>query len=245
MPDLSEFINKPDPTLEAINFHIEMEQTAYTTKNIGFGVIGEPCSRKIWYNINIEEPEIFKAETLRIFRDGHRAEAYMAEDLRRIKGIELYTHDPNRGGKQYKLDDLDGRFTGRLDGVIKGIIQAPKTFHTWEHKNVKDEKFDKLEKLKLKFGEKQALQNWNIIYYAQVQSNMKYSQLDRSYMTVSTPGLRRVTSVRTDFNKPYADALTDKARRIIESKEPMTRISDNKESFDCKFCRWKDICHEK
>lgn len=243
MPDISDLINKPDPTLEALDAAICAEQEPRSSKNIGFGVIGEPCSRKIWYSINIDDPEIFKAETLRIFRNGHADEAAMAADLRKVKGIELHTHDPNRGGKQYKLDDLGGRFTGRLDGAINGLIQAPITWHVWEHKATKQDKFNKLEKLKLEFGEKQALQKWNIVYYAQAQSNMKYAELNRHYMTVGTPGLRQVTSVRTEYNKPYADALTDKAARIINSKIPMERISDNKESFDCRFCRWKDKCH--
>lgn len=243
MVDLSEFINKPDPTLEAVDKALCAEQSPWVSKNIGFGVIGEPCSRKIWYNINVEEPEIFKADTLRIFRNGHADEAAMAADLRKVPGIELHTHDPNREGKQYKLDDLEGRFTGRLDGAILGLIQAPMTWHVWEHKATKQDKFNKLEKLKLELGEKAALQKWNIIYYAQAQCNMKYAKLDRHYMTVSTPGLRQVTSVRTEFNKPYADAITDKARRIINSKIPMERINSDKDSFDCRFCRHKDRCH--
>lgn len=231
-----------DPTLDALDHILEAEQAVYVSKNIGFGVIGEPCARKIWYNINATEGERFTADTLRIFRNGHSDEAIMAADLRKIPGIELHTHDPNRGGKQYKMDDLNGRFTGRLDGVIKGIIQAPVTYCVWEHKSVKDSKFQELLDIKLKFGEKQSLSEWNTIYYAQAQCNMKYSELSRHYMTVSAPGIRKITSIRTEFNKDYADALTMKAKRIIDATIPPERMG-KKESQMCKWCHHRDKCH--
>ncbi len=227
-----------DPTIEDIQQKIVDSQELMSSKNIGFGVIGEKCNRKLWYNINNDETEKFSHETLRIFRNGHRDEAVMAEELRLVDGIELHTHDPNRGNKQYKLDDFDGRFTGRLDGVIRGLKQSPKKWHVWEHKSVKDEKFDKLIQLIIELGEKNALEKWNFVYYCQAQSNMKYSDLDSHYMTVSTPGLRRVTGLRTELDIKFADALSMKAKRIINAKEPPER---NK-THECNWCRWKDIC---
>lgn len=243
MPDISDLLHKPDPTLDALNKILESEQQLRTSKNIGFGAIGHECRRKIQYDINSEEPEIFTAETLRIFRNGHNDEALMIADLLKIPGIELHYKDPDRDNKQYKLDALGGRFTGRLDGVIKGIIQAPTTFHVYEHKSVNDKKFDKLDKLKIKLGEKEALREWDMVYFSQAQSAMKYTDLDRHYMTVSTPGLRRVTSVRTNYDKGFADSLERKAATIINAKEPLERISEDREYFTCKFCRHREMCH--
>ncbi len=150
MVDLAEFINPTDPTLDAINAALEKAQEPRTSKNIGFGAIGHPCRLKLFNDINATEGEMFSEKTLRIFRNGHKDEDLMASDLRMVDGIELHTHDPNREGKQYKLDALGGRLTGRLDGAIKGLKQAPKTWHIWEHKSVNDKKFDLLEKLKIK-----------------------------------------------------------------------------------------------
>lgn len=227
--------DKSDPTLAAVDSALESEQTSYVSKNIGFGEIGHDCSRYLWYKINVDEPEIFNAGTLRIFRNGHEDEAKMAEDLRRVRGIELYTHDPERNNKQFKFDNLDGRLTGRLDGVIVGLKQAPKTPHIWEHKSCNDKKFDAL----IKVG---GLKEWDIKYYAQAQSNMYHAELDRHYMTVSTPGLRRVTSVRTELDKEYAESLVAKAKRIIEAKEPPERIG-GPDWYACKYCRFYERCH--
>lgn len=232
-----------DPTLDAINAAIEAEQEPYASKNIGFGEIGHECSRYLWYKINLNEPEIFNADTLRIFRNGHMDERSMAEDLRKVEGIVLHTHDPERENKQYKLDALGGRFTGRLDGAILGLKQAPKTWHVYEHKSVNDKKFDEIQKIKDKKGEKETLKNWNTVYYAQAQSCMKYAELAKHYMSVSTPGLRRVTSIRTDYDAEYAQALEDKADRIINTKSAPERIGDST-WYACKWCRFYERCHK-
>ncbi len=226
---------RADPTLEAVDSAMEEEQSPRISKNIGFGEIGHECSRHLWYKIHEQEPEFFESSTLRIFRNGHEDEAGMARDLRKVEGIELYTHDPERENKQFKFDFLGGRLTGRLDGVIVGLIQAPKTPHVWEHKSVNDKKFDSLIK-------NPVLKEWDEKYNAQSHVAMLAADLDRHYLTVSTPGLRRVTSVRTELNKAYAEGLVSKAKRIIEAVEPPERIG-GPDWFQCRNCRFHNICH--
>lgn len=234
---------RQDPTLDALNKALEAEQTPRASKNIGFGEIGHECSRYLWYKINAEAGEVFSSDTLRLFRNGHADEASMAADLRKVPGIELYTHDPERENKQYKLDALGGRLTGRLDGVIVGLLQAPAP-KIWEHKATSQKRFNELLKLKEKHGEKDALVHWDEKYYSQAQLNMLHAELDGHYMTVGTPGLREVTSVRTDLNKEYAKALVKKAERIIKAKEPPERIGDSS-WYACKYCRFYGECHGK
>jgi hypothetical protein len=224
-----------DPTLEAVNSAMESEQSPYVSKNIGFGEIGHECSRYLWYKINTDVPEVFSSNTLRIFRDGHQAESRMADDLRKVQGINLYTNDPERENKQYKFDLLDGRLTGRLDGVIVGLLQAPKTPHIWEHKNVNEKKFKALQKTK-------SIKGWDDKYDAQAHLAMYASELDRHYLTCSTPGLRSVTSVRTELDRKFAEGLVDKAERIINAKSPPERIG-GPDWFQCTSCRFYEECH--
>jgi hypothetical protein len=215
-----------DPTLEAVNAALEAEQDQFTPSgNIGFGDIGK-CDRWIWNKINAKEAELLSADSLRIFRNGHEDEAAMARDLRKVDGIELYTHDSRREGKQYKYSFLDGRLTGRLDGVIVGLKQAPVTPHVWEHKSTNERKFDKL----LKLGN---LREWDSVYAAQAHLCMYATELDRHYMTVSTPGLRKVTSLRTELDAEYAKALIAKAQRIIGAKTPPECVCDSWSKFKC------------
>ncbi len=167
----------------------------------------------------------------------------MANDLRKIEGIELHTHDPNRDNKQYKLDNLGGRLTGRLDGAIKGLKQLPNELAIWEHKSVNEKKFDKFEKLKLANKSNNVLKLWDEIYYSQGQLNMFHAELNHHYLTVSTPGVRKVSSVLTKLDAEYAKALIRKADDIINAKMPPERISSDPENFTCRFCRWKEKCH--
>lgn len=235
--DMVEIPQRFDPTLDAVNKALEEEQQPHVSKNIGFGEIGHECSRYLWYKINVDEPEIFTASTLRIFNSGHSAESRMADELRKVKGITLYTNDSKRENKQYKFDFLDGRLTGRLDGVIVGLLQAPKTPHIWEHKETNEKKFKELQKV-------QSLSKWDEKYHAQAQLAMLGADLDRHYLTCSTSGLRDVTSVRTEFNKDYAVGLVAKAERIINAQEPLERIG-GPDWFQCRNCRFHKRCHGK
>ena len=226
--------DRPDPTLDAVNAYMESVQDQYPPSgNIGFGEIGK-CERYIWSKVNAVLPEKYTHETLRIFRGGHSDESLMASDLRRVEGITLYTHDPSRGeNKQYKYDFLDGRLTGRLDGVIVGLLQSPETPHIWEHKAVNELKFKKLHKAKTEFGEKDALREWDATYFAQAQMNMLGAELDRHYLTVSTPGVRQVISCRTELNKDVALALIEKAKRILSAKQPPECTCESWSKFKC------------
>jgi hypothetical protein len=226
---------RQDPTIDAVNAALEAEQRPYTTKNIGFGEIGHDCSRYLYYKINSDEPELFSANTIRIFNAGHSAEARMAEELRKVKGITLWTHDPERENKQYKFDFLDGRLTGRLDGVIVGLLQAPKTPHVWEHKETNEKKFKELQKIG-------SIKGWDEKYNAQAHLGMFAAELDRHYLTCSTGGIRGVTSVRTELNKNYAQGLIDKAERIINAKTPPERIG-SEDFYICRMCRFHSKCH--
>lgn len=227
---------RSDATLDAVNAALEGEQNLYTSKNIGFGEIGHVCSRYLWYKINSDIPETFEYGTLRIFRNGHLDEDAMASDLRKVPGLELYTHDPERQNKQYKFDLLAGRLTGRIDGVVVGLIQSPKTPHIWEHKSTNEKKFKELQKI----GN---IQGWDETYNAQAHLGMFAAELDRHYLTVSTAGLREVTSIRTELNKEYAESLIQKAKRIIEAKIPPERIG-GPDWWQCKYCRFHKECHK-
>lgn len=231
-----------DPTLAAIDQILIAKNEAEPKRNyLGASSIGDPCSRKLWYRLHTDYKESFDAPTLRRFNDGHRTEDVMAEHLRLVPGIELYTYKDN--GRQYGFkDDTLGpkTFSGHYDGIIRGLIQAPKTWHIWEHKAVNEKKFEKAKQLR-NDDEKSALSKWDKVYYAQAVINMYKEGLNRHYMTISTPGMRDYTSFRTEEDPVFAEALINKARRIINAKEPPERIG-GPDWYECKWCSFYDIC---
>lgn len=225
-----------DPTLLAIDAILEAETNNQPRRTyIGASGLGD-CARKLWYRYHTDMRETFTANTIRLFNDGHRVEEVMAAHLRKVPGIQLWTHDEN--GKQFGF--VDGPIGGNCDGVILGLIQAPTTPHVWECKATEEKKFAEFLKLRNE-DEKTALQKWNPTYYAQAVLYMEKLALDRHYTTVCTPGMRNYTSCRTEANPVFARALLEKGKRIAGAKEPPERIG-GPDWYQCKWCAFYDVC---
>lgn len=228
-----------DPTLRAIDEILEKETNSQPKrKYIGASSLGD-CARKLWYRYHTDIKETFDAPTIRRFNDGHRVEEVMAAHLRKVPGIQLWTHDEN--GKQFGFKD--GEIGGNCDGVILGLLQAPKTPHVWECKSTDEKKFVEFLKLR-EANEKTALQKWNEIYYAQAIIYMEKMGIDRHYTTVCTPGMRNYASCRTEANPEMARALIEKGKRIASAKEPPERIG-GPDWYACKWCSFYGVCHGK
>lgn len=232
-----------DPTLDAVDAALERRGASQSPRTyLGMSSIGHPCGRKLWYDYHQPKQPSFDAATLRRFEDGHRGEDLMAERLRMVDGVTLMTVDPETG-RQWAYSDHGDRFGGHADGKIVGLLQAPKTWHIWEHKCVNDKKWAELNDLKRDQGEKHALRAWDAVYYAQAVLYMHYSGLSRHYLTCSTPGERDTTSVRTDADPVHAAELINKAERILNARAPLARLSNDPAWWQCRFCDRNEECH--
>ena len=229
-----------DPTLMAMMKAIENVQDKTMRNYLGASSIGRECARELWYGYNGNTPNHFDAYSLMNFEDGHRTEDLTAERLRLVDGIELWTHDKN--GKQFGFSDFDGQFRGHYDGIIKGLLQAPKKLHVWECKASGQKKFDEFVKIKQRLGEKMTLKEWNFVYYIQAQIYMHYTNIDRHYLTVSLAGGRDYDSCRTEYVPEVAEQYRARAEKIIKAKEPPPRINEKPDFYICRFCNYKDIC---
>ncbi len=177
-----------DPTLAAADQALEDAENSKPSRDyLGMSAIGASCERMLFYSFRWAQRVRFNAETLKRFADGHSGEDVQAARLRMVPGLTLITVDPETGRQIGFVDDT-GHFKGHADGAVLGLLQAPKTWHIWEHKV--SEKFKALEKLKAEHGEKAALEKWNPTYYAQAVLYMHYSGISRHYLTCSTPGGR-------------------------------------------------------
>lgn len=237
MKDLEDFIKEKETIIDLIDGAIVEMNNEPPRDYLGASSIGGPCDRRSWYSLNGYRQEI-NAKTLRAFQDGHDVEEKIISWLKASPKIELHYKKPN--GEQYGFSDLAGKYRGHYDGVIRGIPEAPKTWHMLEVKCTKD--FKKVERLVAKHGEKQALKEWNPGYYAQAVTYMWKAGLSRHLTIVSSPGGRDLLSIRTNQNHTYAKALMDKAKRIIESDTPPQRIGEST-YYLCKMCGFRNVCH--
>ncbi len=235
-----------DPTLLAVDAAIEKKENAERKRAyLGMSGVGHPCRRKLWYEFRWVEKSNFNAATLRRFADGHLGEDIMASRLKMLPGIELHTVDYGTG-YQFEYKDVSGHFLGHMDGAISGLVQDPRGWYVWEHKQVDLKKLNKLEKLVEEKGEQFALAAWDWTYYIQAVLYMKYSGMSKHYLTVSSPGGREYISCITELLEPEQNAIDDtlsRAKKIIESPVPLDRVSEDPNYYICGWCDYKDLCH--
>lgn len=229
-------------TMAAIDEAMESEQDTSTRPYLGMSGLGQSCAKKTWFDFRWATPKRMKASSIKAIQDGFAGEDVMAKRLRLVSGVSLLTANPNTG-EQFGFVSEDGHVKGHMDGAIIGILEAPKTWHVWEHKQVNETKFNKLQNLVSELGEKEALQKWDETYYGQAQCYMGFSGMHRHFLTVASPGGRAFISVRTEFKKEKFDFLMDKANRIVNAATPPDGISADPTYYECKWCDHKELCH--
>lgn len=169
---------------------------------------------------------------LRLFDRGKREEAVVAEELRAI-GVELHTHD---GDKQIECRDESGHFGGSVDGIGRGFPEAPKTWAILEVKTHSAKSFTELKKLGVAEAKPQ--------HYAQIQSYMGLMGVERAmYLAVNKDNDELYTEW-VHFDEDAFKALTERARRIIDAKEPPEKLSTDPAHWGCKMCPFHALCHE-
>lgn len=239
-----------DKTLEAMNKALEVQQSLEKPRHyLGASEIGHDCNRYLFYSFRNACKRSIPASGIKAIQDGYNQEDITIARLRALPFIELVNTDgtfdkegkPNQIGFKLLLD----HFRGHIDGMIKGIVQAPATWHVWEHKAVNEKKFDQLKKLIEEKGEKEALELWDYTYYAQAQIYMHCFQMERHYIVVSTPGGRNHIGCRTEYKRAIADNLISKAKEIIFDNWTIpARISEKREFYKCQWCHMQGVCHD-
>ena len=246
MAKLDKEITIENKTLLELDSVLEQQQRLEKPRNyMGVSMIGKECWRECFYDFrNVSHREI-SASGIRCIQDGYLSEDVMIKRLRTLPFIELHNTDPNDDKKQIGVETCLGHLRGHLDGVIKGILEAPQTWHVFEMKAVNLKKFEKLNKLKSELGEKNALKVWDSVYYSQAVLYMYLMKFTRHYLVCTSPGARDYTSVRTNADNAHAEMLIEKARTLIFDNFTLpARISEKREAFQCMWCAHKAVCHD-
>lgn len=205
---------------------------------LGASAIGEPCTRKLQYEYTgapQDEGSGFSAKTRRIFHRGHKGEQWMIDWIR-AAGFDLRT---DKAGRQFGFSDCDDRFKGHIDGVVTG---GPNGFcypALWECKVLGAKGYAQL----VKHGVGKAYPK----YAAQVAVYQAYMQLaeNPAIFTALNADTMDIHVEFVGFNQQLAQENIDKAARVLEAtdhSETMPRITDDPDSFSCRFCQFKGVC---
>jgi len=202
--------------------------------HLGASLIGRECERALWYTFRWAGTERHEGRLLRLFERGQREEAVFVANLRAI-GCTVHDVDP-RTGEQFRFTDVAGHMGGSMDAAALGVPEAPATWHCCEFKTHNAKSFKALADKGVAEAKPE--------HAAQMQLYMHWSGMARALYLAVNKDTDELYSERLRYDKAAAEALIEKARRIILADNPPARLSERPDWYQCRWCQFHGICHE-
>lgn len=200
---------------------------------MGASLMGHQCERYIWLTWRWVLKPTFPGRILRMFDTGNREESRLLTELRGI-GAEVWERDPNTR-RQWRVSACNGHFGGSLDGVAKGLPEAPKSPAVLEFKTHNDKSFTDMVKNKVQASKPQ--------HYDQMQIYMGLMEIDRALYMAVNKNTDELYTEWVHFDQERFTTLMRRAEALIESPEPPTKLSTDPTYYVCKSCNFWKHCH--
>ena len=214
------------------------ERTSPRRDYLGASRIGEPCARKLVYEVTHTPKDPgreFDGAILRIFAAGHKFEALSAAWLR-AAGFDLHTE--REDGRQFGFAVAGGRLKGHIDGVIAAGPDIGIAWPAlWEHKALNARSWTDTVKRGVRVSKP--------VYFAQVQLYMAYMQLGVALFTAMNKDTQQLHHEAVPFDPAAAQALSDKAVLVIraaQAGELPPRIVGDPDFHLCRICEYAECC---
>lgn len=213
--------------------------------HLGASVIGAKCERSIYYGHRWaykraprgkkgEPTKKAESRMRRLWNRGHLEEGRFISLLLMI-GVQVYQQDAE--GKQFRITNFNGHFSGAGDGVLLGVPDLPHGVPCLgEFKTHSGKSFDDL----IEFGVKESKPE----HFAQMQEYMHHFGLLYALYVAVNKDTEELWAEIVMYEGPVAEYYLDRARRIIFNHTPPPRIrGGNPGYFHCKnLCDFPDVC---
>ncbi len=199
---------------------------------LGASEIGRPCERELWQGFRWVRRARWDGRMLRLFDTGHREEPRLKEELRAI-GVTV--SDVDEQGQPWAVQAHGGHFRGHLDAAVWAVPEAPGAWHVAEFKTHNRKSFDELVR--------QGVERAKPEHAAQMQVYMALTGMKRAVYLAVCKDDDRLHMERLHADPQAAQALLERAERIIFSAEPPPRLSADPAHWQCKGCRFWEDCH--
>lgn len=207
---------------------------------LGGSRIGEPCARKLVYEVTHttkDEGKDLDGAIFRIFDAGHQFEAL---SIRWLRGAGFDLRTERADGGQFGFEAAGGKLRGHIDGVIVAGPDVGLNWPAlWEHKALGSKSWNDLVKYGLALSKP--------VYFAQVQLYMGYLELETSLVTALNKDTQALHHEVVPFDPTQAQALSDKAVDILraaEAGELPPRIAAAQDFYLCRMCAYARRCWE-
>ena len=196
---------------------------------MGVSMLGHHCERFLWLNFHWAVIERFPGRILRLFRRGQAEEAMIVADLRAIGcTVEECLDDQ-------KLLDFGCHVAGHPDGIVKGLPEAPKTWHIAEFKTHNDRSFEELVS--------KGVMDAKLMHYVQMQCYMYGRQLTRALYYAVDKNDDRLDTKRVHLDVEMAKHYIQRGQRIALEPTLPAPCSSDPTWYQCKYCPAYSFCH--
>jgi hypothetical protein len=201
--------------------------------HLGASIIGRECPREIWYSFRWAIKPVFGARIIRLFNRGHLEEPRMVALLLTI-GCKVWQYDEN--GKQFRIGGYKGHFGGGMDAVVLGVPDLPGEPMLGEFKTHNDKSFQKLKE--------QGVRASKFEHFVQMQTYMGKNSFRWGLYLATNKNDDDLHGELVEFDQQIYTRFQEQAAAIIDAKEPPPRINNSPGWYKCKFCTFREVCHE-
>jgi hypothetical protein len=199
-------------------------------EHLGASIMGETCSRKIWYIFRWCKEQQIDGRLQRLFQVGHNAEPRFVEYLEGV-GFKVYTRDASTN-EQFRILGVCGHYGGSVDALASYNEEA---FICEFKTNGTGVGFTNVEA--------QGLQKAKPVHWAQMCQYGYKLQIKYGLYLIENKNDSDITIQIVELDWKYGQQLENKAKDVIEAKYPPQRISEQPSYYECKWCQFRDICH--
>lgn len=197
---------------------------------LGASEVGEKCVRRLYYSFRWCGAERFDGRMLRLFARGHREEP----ELRRLLTGAGFTFVVPQSKHEFGFSDISGHFRGTADDV--GFPPGEDDPVLFEYKTYAEKRFLDLKRLGVKENDPK--------YYSQAIVYLGELSLTKCLFCAVNKNSDELYFQWIDFDPVHFNACLNKAEAVINATTPPERISNNKDTFTCRYCPFNQICHE-
>jgi len=129
-----------------------------------------------------------------------------------------------------------GFLRGKADGRCIGVIEAPKADHVLEVKSAKAADWRGVKRHGLA---KHKPDHWH-----QLHIGMAALGVTRGLYVMVNKDTEEILTERLHLDVEVATQQELRVERLVDSDDAPVRISDKADSFACRFCKHKAVCHE-
>jgi len=220
--------------MDAMDEIAEARQENWDSLGISAGVVGEECMRKVWYGFRWVLPtEAFSAKTLSIFETGNIWEDRIVQ---RFKDVCANVWDADERGRQFSVNLLNGFVRGKCDLIVQGVpgFSADEAFVV-EVKSMNKAGFNA--------SKKHGIKKAKPAYYGQLQSYLRFFGYRRGMLAFVCKDNDEFHIEVIDRDDGYMNTKLANVENTIKSRRPPAKITQKSDSYTCRFCNFKDVCH--